>query len=68
MEEENNKPNGFQWFTLGFSICTLIFNTIILIAERKWKEMDKLDKCYIYHIITLAKLKLRLKECKRCLR
>ena len=35
MEEENNKPNGFQWFTLGFSICTLIFNTIILIAEIK---------------------------------
>lgn len=34
--------------------------------ESKWKEMDKLDKCYIYHIITLAELKLRLKECKRC--
>lgn len=30
--------------------------------------MDKLDKCYIYHIITLAELKLNLKECKRCLK
>ena len=27
--------------------------------------MDKLDKCYYWHIITLAKMKLRLKECKR---
>lgn len=27
--------------------------------------MDKLDKLYIWHIITLAKLKLRLKEVKR---
>lgn len=29
--------------------------------------MDKLDKCYIWHIITLAKLKLKLKlkEVKR---
>lgn len=35
MEEKNNKPNGFQWFALGFSICTLIFNTIILIVEIK---------------------------------
>lgn len=26
--------------------------------------MDKLDKCYIWHIITQAKLKLRLKELK----
>lgn len=24
--------------------------------------MDKLDKCYVWHIITLAKMKLRLKE------
>lgn len=27
--------------------------------------MDKLDKCYYWHIVTLAKLKLRLKECNR---
>nr|DAT55169.1 MAG TPA: hypothetical protein [Caudoviricetes sp.] len=27
--------------------------------------MDKLDKCYIWHIITQAKLKLRLKELKK---
>ena len=26
--------------------------------------MDKLDKCYIWHLITMAKLKLRLKELK----
>jgi hypothetical protein len=26
--------------------------------------MDKLDKCYIWHIITMSKLKLRLKELK----
>jgi hypothetical protein len=26
--------------------------------------MDKLDKCYIWHVITMAKLKLRLKELK----
>ena len=26
--------------------------------------MDKLDKCYIWHIISQAKLKLRLKELK----
>lgn len=26
--------------------------------------MDKLDKCYIWHIITLAKLKCKLKELK----
>jgi len=26
--------------------------------------MDKLDKCYIWHVITQAKLKLRLKELK----
>ena len=24
--------------------------------------MDKLDKCYIWHIVTLAKLKLKRKE------
>ena len=24
--------------------------------------MDKLDKCYIWHVVTMAKLKLRLKE------
>ena len=24
MKEENNKPNGFQWFALGFAIATLI--------------------------------------------
>lgn len=29
--------------------------------------MDKLDKCYYWHITTLAKLKLRRKECKKCL-
>jgi len=27
--------------------------------------MDKLDKCYYWHIITLAKMKLRRKEAKR---
>ena len=27
--------------------------------------MDKLDKSYIWHITTLAKLKLRLKECRK---
>lgn len=26
--------------------------------------MDKLDKCYVWHIVTQAKLKLRLKELK----
>ncbi len=26
--------------------------------------MDKLDKCYLWHIVTMAKLKLRLKELK----
>lgn len=26
--------------------------------------MDALDKCYIWHIITLAKMKLNLKELK----
>lgn len=26
--------------------------------------MDKLDKCYIWHIVTMSKLKLRLKELK----
>lgn len=30
--------------------------------------MDKLDKCYYWHIVTLAKLKLKGKECKKCLR
>lgn len=30
--------------------------------------MDKLDKCYCWHIITLAKLKLKGKECKKCLK
>ena len=32
------------------------------------QKMDKLDKCYYWHIITLAKLKLKGKECKKCLR
>lgn len=27
--------------------------------------MDKLDKCYLWHIVTMAKLKLRLKELKK---
>lgn len=27
--------------------------------------MDKLDKCYYWHIVTLAKMKLKKKECKR---
>ena len=27
--------------------------------------MDKLDKCYIWHILTKAKLQLRLKELKK---
>lgn len=22
--EEDNKPNGFSWFSLGFSVCTLL--------------------------------------------
>lgn len=26
--------------------------------------MEKLDKCYIWHIITLAKMKLLRRECK----
>lgn len=26
--------------------------------------MDKLDKCYYWHIITLSKMKLRLRELK----
>lgn len=26
--------------------------------------MDKLDNCYVWHIVTQAKLKLRLKELK----
>ena len=26
--------------------------------------MDKLNKCYLWHIITLSKMKLRLKELK----
>lgn len=26
--------------------------------------MNKLDKCYVWHIVTQAKLKLRLKELK----
>ncbi len=24
--------------------------------------MDKLDKCYVWHVITMARLKLKLKE------
>lgn len=27
--------------------------------------MDKLDKCYVLHVVTMAKLKLRLKELKK---
>lgn len=27
--------------------------------------MDKLDKSYYWHIVTLAKMKLKRKECKR---
>jgi len=27
--------------------------------------MDKLDKCYYWHIVTLAKMKLLMKECKK---
>lgn len=27
--------------------------------------MDKLDKSYYWHIVTLAKMKLKIKECKR---
>jgi hypothetical protein len=26
--------------------------------------MDKLDKCYVWHVITMARLKLKLKELK----
>ncbi len=26
--------------------------------------MQKLDKCYIWHVITLSKMKLRLRELK----
>ena len=61
MEEENNKPNGFQWFTLGFSICTLIFNTIILIAERKWKINGQVRQMlYISHY-NVSKIKIKIK-------
>ena len=28
--------------------------------------MDKLDKCYYWHIITVAKLKSKLKILRRC--
>lgn len=32
MEDKNNeKPNGFQWFTLGFVICTLLVQIIKII-------------------------------------
>lgn len=27
--------------------------------------MDKLDKCYVWHVVTMTKLKLRLKELKK---
>lgn len=27
--------------------------------------MDKLDKCHVWHVVTMAKLKLRLKELKK---
>ena len=27
--------------------------------------MDKLDKCYVWHVVTMAKLKLTLKELKK---
>jgi hypothetical protein len=27
--------------------------------------MDKLDKCYVWHVVTMAKLRLRLKELKK---
>lgn len=37
MEEKNNKPNGLQWFSLGFTTATLIFNTIILIVKLTMK-------------------------------
>lgn len=29
--EENEKASGFQYFVLGFSVCALLFNTVILI-------------------------------------
>lgn len=33
MEEKNNRPNAFQWFTLGFSTAVLIFNSVVIIAK-----------------------------------
>ncbi len=30
--------------------------------------MDRLDKCYIWHILTKAKLRLKLKESKKAIK
>ena len=35
MEDKNKKPNGFSYFTLGFSTATLIYNIAILILKLK---------------------------------
>jgi hypothetical protein len=29
------KPDGFSYFVLGFSVCTLIYNTVNLIIKLK---------------------------------
>lgn len=31
--EEENKPNGFQWFVLGFCTCTLFVEILKLFAN-----------------------------------
>ena len=43
-----------------FSVWAFMQNTIY----QEEQKMDKLDKSYIWHQVMLAKLKLRVKECK----
>ena len=31
----DNEHHCFQWFVLGFSICTLLMNTVVLILKLK---------------------------------
>lgn len=31
IREKKKKPNGFQWFTLGFCTCTLFVEIIMMI-------------------------------------
>ncbi len=33
MEQQNKKPNGFQWFTLGFCTATLIVEILTLLLK-----------------------------------